>query len=48
MKNRQKIYAESFMGLLETWGILGVNNEILIDDPLRYRIIHQYMHGIFS
>jgi TetR/AcrR family transcriptional regulator len=48
MKNRQKIYAESFMGLLETWGILEVNNEILMDDPLRYRIIHQYMHGIFS
>jgi TetR/AcrR family transcriptional regulator len=48
MKNRQKIYAESFMGLLETWGILAVNNEIQMGDHVRYRIIHQYMHGIFS
>jgi TetR/AcrR family transcriptional regulator len=48
MKNRQKIYAESFMGLLETWGILVVNNEIQMGDHIRYRIIHQYMHGIFS
>ncbi|MDR0386944.1 MAG: TetR/AcrR family transcriptional regulator [Treponema sp.] len=48
MKNRQKIYAESFMGLLETWGILAVNNGIQMEDQLRYRIIHQSMHGIFS
>jgi TetR/AcrR family transcriptional regulator len=48
MKNRQKVYAESFMGLLETWGILAVNNTIPMGDQLRYRIIHQYMHGIFS
>jgi TetR/AcrR family transcriptional regulator len=48
MKNRQKIYAESFMGLLETWGILAVNKEIQTGDHTRYRIIHQYMHGIFS
>ncbi|MDR0377564.1 MAG: TetR/AcrR family transcriptional regulator [Spirochaetaceae bacterium] len=48
MKNRQKIYAESFMGLLETWGILTVNDEIHMEDHLRYQIIHQYMYGIFS
>jgi hypothetical protein len=36
------------MGLLETWGILVVNNEIEMGDPIQYRIIHQYMHGIFS
>jgi TetR/AcrR family transcriptional regulator len=48
MKNRQKIYAESFMGLLETWGILGVNNTIEMNNHLLYRIVHQYMHGIFS
>jgi TetR/AcrR family transcriptional regulator len=48
MKNRQKVYAESFMGLLETWGILGVNNTIEMNNHLLYRIIHQYMHGIFS
>jgi TetR/AcrR family transcriptional regulator len=48
MRDRQKIYAESFKGLLETWGILAVNNEIEMGDHIQYRIIHQYMHGIFS
>jgi TetR/AcrR family transcriptional regulator len=48
MKNRQKVYAESFMGLIQTWGILAVNDEMKPGDHLLYRIIHQYMHGIFS
>jgi TetR/AcrR family transcriptional regulator len=48
MKKRQKIYAETFMGLLETFGVLTVNNEISLDDHLGFRIVHQYMHGIFS
>jgi TetR/AcrR family transcriptional regulator len=48
MKNRQKVYAETFMGLLETWAILTVNGEMRMTPQLQYRIIHQYMHGIFS
>ena len=48
MKRRQKIYAESFLGLMETFCRLSVNGELSISDDLRNRIIHQYMHGIFS
>jgi TetR/AcrR family transcriptional regulator len=48
MKKRQKIYAETFMGLLETFAVLTINNEIDMDEHLGFRIIHQYMHGIFS
>jgi TetR/AcrR family transcriptional regulator len=48
MKNRQKMYAESFMGLIETWGILAVNGEMTMTSHFQFKIIHQYMHGIFS
>jgi TetR/AcrR family transcriptional regulator len=48
MKNREYAYAETFFGLLETWTLLSLNGEILMDDQLLYRVIHQYMHGIFS
>jgi TetR/AcrR family transcriptional regulator len=48
MKNREKLYAETFLGLLETWALLSMNGEVQIDTALQYRIIHQYMHGIFS
>jgi TetR/AcrR family transcriptional regulator len=48
MKNREKVYAETFMGLLETWARLTINGEIQMTADLEYRVIHQYMHGIFS
>ena len=48
MKKRQKIYGESFLGLLETFSRLSVNGALSIGDDLRNRIIHLYMHGIFS
>ncbi|MDR2482712.1 MAG: TetR/AcrR family transcriptional regulator, partial [Treponema sp.] len=48
MRGRQKVYAETFLGLLETFGLLTINREVLLDDSLRFRIVHQYMHGIFS
>jgi TetR/AcrR family transcriptional regulator len=48
MRGRQKIYAETFLGLLETFGRLSIHKEIVVDDALEQRIVHQYMHGIFS
>jgi TetR/AcrR family transcriptional regulator len=48
MKNRQLIYGETFFALLQSCAILSLNGELKIDDPLICRIIHQYMHGIFS
>ncbi|MDR3276989.1 MAG: TetR/AcrR family transcriptional regulator [Treponema sp.] len=48
MRDRQRIYAETFFGLLETWALLAVNGEIEVNPPTEYRIVHQFMHGIFS
>jgi TetR/AcrR family transcriptional regulator len=48
MRDRQKIYAETFLGLLETFSRLSINGELSLSDDLRFKIIHQYMHGIFS
>jgi TetR/AcrR family transcriptional regulator len=48
MKGRHKIYAEIFLGILETCGRLSINGPIELDQDLRFRIIHQFMHGIFS
>jgi TetR/AcrR family transcriptional regulator len=55
MKGRENVYAETFLGILETWAILSINGEKrggkageMIDEQLQYRIIHNYMHGIFS
>jgi TetR/AcrR family transcriptional regulator len=48
MKEREWVYAETFFGLLDTWAILLINGEVEFDDQLRRRIVHNYMHGIFS
>jgi TetR/AcrR family transcriptional regulator len=48
MTNRQKTYAETFFGLVQTWALLVINREVTLSDNDRYRIVHQYMHGIFS
>ncbi|MDR0376065.1 MAG: TetR/AcrR family transcriptional regulator [Treponema sp.] len=48
MKEREWVYAETFFGLLDTWAILLINGEVELDNQLRYRIIHNYLHGIFS
>jgi TetR/AcrR family transcriptional regulator len=48
MRNRERIYAETFWGLVETCATLEVNGTLRIEPQIKYRIIHQYMHGIFS
>jgi TetR/AcrR family transcriptional regulator len=48
MKNRQFIYGEAFFALLQNNAILSLNGELHINEPLLVRIIHQFMHGIFS
>ena len=48
MKGREMIYGETFFLLLQSCAILCLNGELKLDEQTRYRIIHQYMHGIFS
>jgi TetR/AcrR family transcriptional regulator len=48
MEGREYVYAETFWGIVEAWAMLSINGETKIDEQLQYRIIHNYMHGIFS
>jgi TetR/AcrR family transcriptional regulator len=48
MKNRQFIYGEAFFALLQSNALLSLNGDLTIDETLLARIIHQFMHGIFS
>jgi TetR/AcrR family transcriptional regulator len=48
MRGRQFIYGEAFFALLQSNAVLSLNGELTIDEPLLVRIIHQFMHGIFS
>ncbi len=48
MKGRHVTYAASFLGLVNTYTLLVLNNEIEPEDSLVHKIVHQFMHGIFS
>jgi len=48
MRNREEIYAETFWGLISTCALLSMNGVLSLDPASRFRILHQYMHGIFS
>jgi TetR/AcrR family transcriptional regulator len=48
MRNREKIYAETFWGLVSTCATLAMNGGMKLDPATRFRIVHQFMHGIFS
>jgi len=34
--------------MLNTYINLAINHQIELDDSLVYRVLHQFMHGIFS
>jgi AcrR family transcriptional regulator len=48
MKGRQRAYAASFLGMLNTYVMLALNGYTEMDDNLVYSTVHQFMHGIFS
>ena len=48
MKDRQKQYAVTFIGLINTYISLLLSNHITINDEKINKIVHQFMHGIFS
>lgn len=48
MKGRQKEYSLSFLGMVNTYALLIINNEAEVTENLVYRVVHQFMHGIFS
>ncbi|MDR1785713.1 MAG: TetR/AcrR family transcriptional regulator [Spirochaetaceae bacterium] len=48
MRGREAMYAETFWGLIAACAALGMNGDAAFDETTRRRIVHQYMHGIFS
>jgi AcrR family transcriptional regulator len=48
MRGRQKLYAATFMGMINTYIGLFLSTGIELNDQLVYRAVHQFMHGIFS
>lgn len=48
MRGRQRAYAASFLGLINTYAILALNERVTPDETLVNSMVHQFMHGIFS
>ena len=48
MRGRHHAYAASFLGLLNTYVSLALGGHEELNEPLSHRIVHQFMHGIFS
>jgi len=48
MKGRQRTYAASFLGMINTYAMLSLNGYGDLDESLINKLVHQFMHGIFS
>ncbi len=48
MRGRQRAYAATFLGMLNTYIAAALNGYTELDDALRRQAVHQFMHGIFS
>ncbi len=48
MRGRQRAYAATFQGMLNTYIGLAFNGYAELTDELIYQAVHQFMHGIFS
>jgi AcrR family transcriptional regulator len=48
MKGRHQRYAATFLGMINTIIVLGLNGYADLNDELVYKAVHQFMHGIFS
>ncbi|HVN54352.1 MAG TPA: TetR/AcrR family transcriptional regulator [Anaerolineaceae bacterium] len=48
MKGRQRAYAATFQGMLNTYIGMALNGYVRLDEALRRQAVHQFMHGIYS
>ena len=48
MYGRQRTYAASFTGMINTYIMMSLNGYADLDESFVQRLIHQFMHGIFS
>jgi TetR/AcrR family transcriptional regulator len=48
MQGRQRTYAASFLGIVNTYAVLSLTGNAELDQNRVYLVVHQFMHGIFS
>lgn len=48
MKGRHKEYAASFLGIVTAYIRLSYVHAMDLSDDLAFKVVHQFMHGIFS
>lgn len=48
MIGRHRAFAATFIGTLNTYISLVLNNYIELDDEVVYKAVHQFMHGLYS
>jgi TetR/AcrR family transcriptional regulator len=48
MRGREKAYAATFLGTINTYVGLALNGYATLDDQLIHQAVHQFMHGILS
>ncbi len=48
MRGRHQAYAATFLGMLNTYIGLALNDYVELNNELVYKAVHQFMHGIFS
>lgn len=48
MKGREKAYAATFLGMVNTYASMGLTGSVSLEPPFVYQAVHQFMHGIFS
>ncbi len=48
LRGREKRYAVSLVGVLNSYIALQLDGEVIITDRLRHDIVHQFSHGIYS
>jgi len=48
MRGRQRAYAATFLGMINTYIAMFLNGYAELGDTLVYQATHQFMHGIFS
>lgn len=48
MRGRQRAYAATFMGMINTYAGMALNGYVTLDDALARQAVHQFQHGIYS
>jgi AcrR family transcriptional regulator len=48
MAGRQEWYAASFLGMINTYIVLALNDGLALSEPIVQQAVHQFSHGFYS